>query len=188
MLVWDFYLEGYLSKRVFGYGSIPCFGIIRDNFPFLDDDAEVSFETILHSSVVGVKVFWSIIWAVWNCLFFVMPFMPLNIMFAFFELFMSLFLIVITSFNVGSLCVNGLLCHLLNVNKDIYDLFPWKKNLGWFACGHWHQQVHHHPTFGTMALTMPMVFHWQVLQWHNCSKFPLYGPYIPSILSSFFNY
>ena len=53
MLVWGFYLEGYLSKRVFGYGSIPCFGIIR-NSAFLDDDVEISFETVLSSSVDGV--------------------------------------------------------------------------------------------------------------------------------------
>ena len=36
-------------------------------------------------------------------------------------------MIVITSFKVGTFVVNGLLGHLLNVNKDIYDFFPWKK-------------------------------------------------------------
>ena len=43
----------------------------------------------------------------------------------------SIILIVITGFKVGSFWLNGLLCHLLNVNKDIYEFFPWKE-IWWY--------------------------------------------------------
>ena len=127
MLVWGIILEDTFSKKKIYFLSNSIFGIIRDSF--LEEDAELR-KLIWALLWKKIKVFfWTVIWAVLKLFYyFVMAFMPLDIFLFFSNSFMEFNLTVNTIFKVGSLYDNGHLCHLLNVNKYIYDFFLWKKD------------------------------------------------------------
>ena len=119
----ELYLEWYISKK----------------FYFLEDDAEIRSQ---FWAVLSLN--WSILWTgcksgyiFCGCMpldNFLCGCMPLEIWLYASTLFLvlmsslwSIIMYVLTSQKVGTFTVYGLLDYLLNVNKDIYNFFPWKK-------------------------------------------------------------
>ena len=90
--------------------------------------------------VMELNFFGICIWAVFETVYYFWWLYAYGIYFLFLLCpLWSIILTVITSFKVGSFWLNGLLCHLLNVNKDIYEFFPWKKKLY-----HWNPILHNY--------------------------------------------